>query len=150
MLRVFLDSSVIIAGSASSTGASRAVLILAEIGLFKAIVSQQVIQECQRNLANKLPVAMPAFLELLTRLALEVVDDPDAQDVARWQTIIEEKDAPILAAALRVNANRILTLNTKDFTPEVALQAGIILQTPAQFIQNLREVIAYQSQAVQP
>jgi predicted nucleic acid-binding protein len=141
---------VIIAGSASSTGASRAVLILAEIGLFKAIVSQQVIQECQRNLANKLPVAMPAFLELLTRLALEVVDDPDAQDVARWQTIIEEKDAPILAAALRANANRILTLNTKDFTPEVALQAGIILQTPAQFIQNLREVIAYQSQAVQP
>lgn len=145
MLRVFLDSSVIIAGSASSTGASRAVLILAEIGLFKAIVSHQVIDECQRNLAKKLPAAMPAFLELLTRLSLEVVDNPASQEVAQWQTIIEAKDAPILAAALRANANRILTLNTKDFTPAVALQAGIILQTPAQFIQSLREVITRQS-----
>lgn len=140
MLRVFLDSSVVIAGSASSTGASRAVLILAEIGLFKAIVSQQVIDECQRNLAKKLPAAMPAFLELLTRLALEVVDDPAPQEITRWQTIIEAKDAPILAAALGAKANRILTLNTKDFTPEVALQAGIIVQTPAQFIQNLRDL----------
>lgn len=145
MLRVFLDSSVVIAGSASSTGASRAVLILAEIGLFKAIVSQQVIDECQRNLAKKLPAAMPAFLELLTRLALEVVDDPAPQEITRWQTIIEAKDAPILAAALGAKANRILTLNTKDFTPEVALQAGIIVQTPAQFIQNLRDVIARQA-----
>lgn len=35
MRRVFADSSVIIAGAASRKGASRAVLMMAEIGLFQ-------------------------------------------------------------------------------------------------------------------
>lgn len=47
--KVFADSSIIIAGTASRTGASRAVLTMAELGLFKLVVSEQVLEECQRN-----------------------------------------------------------------------------------------------------
>jgi len=65
MRKVFLDSSVIIAGVASASGASRAVLVLMEIGLFKGIVSEQVLEECQRNIASKLPAAMTAYGELI-------------------------------------------------------------------------------------
>lgn len=46
MRRVFADSSILIAGSGSRTGASRAVLTMAEIGLFKLVISQQVLDEC--------------------------------------------------------------------------------------------------------
>ena len=48
MRRIFADSSVLIAGCGSRTGASRAVLTMAEIGLFKLVVSEQVVEECDR------------------------------------------------------------------------------------------------------
>lgn len=50
MRKVFADSSILIAGAASRTGASRAVLTMAEIGLFKLVVSEQVLAECQTAL----------------------------------------------------------------------------------------------------
>lgn len=43
MRKVFADSSVLIAGAGSRSGASRAVLTMAEIGLFKLVLSQQVL-----------------------------------------------------------------------------------------------------------
>ena len=46
MRKVFADFSILIAGAASRTGASRAVLTMAEIGLFKLVVSEQVLAEC--------------------------------------------------------------------------------------------------------
>jgi hypothetical protein len=51
---VFLDASVLIAGSASFTGASRAVLILGELRLLKLVVCPHVSQEAERNLVKKL------------------------------------------------------------------------------------------------
>jgi predicted nucleic acid-binding protein len=48
MRRIFADSSVLIAGCGSRTGASHAVLTMAEIGLFKLVVSEQVLEECDR------------------------------------------------------------------------------------------------------
>ncbi|MCZ8067341.1 MAG: PIN domain-containing protein [Microcystis sp. LE17-20D] len=53
MKRIFADSSILIAGATSKTGASRAVLTMAEIGLFKILISEQVLEECQRNLYKK-------------------------------------------------------------------------------------------------
>ncbi|MFM8923424.1 MAG: hypothetical protein ACKOFS_05570 [Microcystis panniformis] len=55
MKRIFAASSILIAGAASKTGASRAVLTMAEIGLFKILISEQVLEECQRNLYKKFP-----------------------------------------------------------------------------------------------
>lgn len=50
MRRIFADTSILMAGCGSKTGASRAVLTMAEIGLFKLVVSEQVLEEFQRNL----------------------------------------------------------------------------------------------------
>jgi predicted nucleic acid-binding protein len=68
MVSIFADSSVIIAGAASSTGASRAVLTLAELGFLKVVISQLVLEESQRNLAKKLPAALPVFTKLLATI----------------------------------------------------------------------------------
>lgn len=45
MRRVFFDANVIIAGSVSRRGASRALMMLAEMGMFRMVVSRQVIDE---------------------------------------------------------------------------------------------------------
>jgi len=141
MRRVFADSSVLIAGAGSRSGASRAVLMMAEIGLFKLVVSRQVLDECERNLRKKLPAVLPIFAELLAAISLEILSDPPPEESTRWEAIIEVKDAPILAAAVLAASDRLLTLNTKDFTLEVAAQSGLIIQTPGDFVQEIRTVI---------
>jgi predicted nucleic acid-binding protein len=138
MRRVFADSSVLIAGVGSRSGASRAVLIMAEIGLFKLILCRQVLDECERNLRKKLPNALPVFTELLANIRPEILPDPPLEESARWESIIAAKDAPILAAAVLAAPDRLLTLDMKDFTPDVAAQSGLTIQTPSDFVQEIR------------
>ncbi|NWF59640.1 MAG: PIN domain-containing protein [Fischerella sp.] len=141
MRKVFADSSVLIAGAASRTGASRAVLTMAEIGLFQLVVSEQVLEECQRNLSKKLPAALPIFTQLLAAINPKIQPNPPLAESTGWTALIEAKDAPILAAAVLAKVDRLLSLNTKDFTPEVAAQSGIIIQTPAEFVREIREIV---------
>ena len=141
MRRIFTDSSVLIAGAGSRSGASRAVLTLAEIGLFKLILCRQILDECDRNLRKKLPAALPIFAQLLAAINPEIAPDPPQAECVRWESIIEAKDAPILAAAVLARPDRLLSLNTKDFTPQVAAQSGLIIQTPGEFIQEIRSLV---------
>lgn len=73
MKTIFADSSTLIAGAASKTGASRAVLTMAEIGLFKLLISEQVLEECQRNLHKKIPLALPIFNQLISQINPEIL-----------------------------------------------------------------------------
>ncbi len=141
MKLIFADSSILIAGAASSTGASRVVLTMAEIGLYKLLISEQVLEECQRNLSKKIPKAIPIFRDLINNINVEILPNPSLEEFSTYINIIEAKDAPILAAALLAKTDRLLSLNTKDFTPEVGDKTGIIIQTPSQFIQDIRSII---------
>jgi len=138
---IFVDANVLIAGAGSRTGASRAVLMMAEIGLIRLVVSAQVLLEAERNIRKKIPQALPIFTELMAQIQLQIVPDPPLAEITRWTTIIEAKDAPILAAAVLSSADRLLTLDTKDFTAEVARQSRLIIQTPAEFVQRIREIV---------
>ncbi|MCB0106281.1 MAG: PIN domain-containing protein [Caldilineaceae bacterium] len=140
-VRIFADTNILIAGADSRSGASRAVLLMAEIGLFRLVVSRQVLDEAERNIRTKLPRALPNFAEQMVYLNLEIQPDPPTAEVAQWESVIELKDAPILAAAIGAKVDRILSLNTRDFTQEVAAACGIPIQTPAQFVQNIRAII---------
>jgi predicted nucleic acid-binding protein len=139
--KVFVDANVLIAGSASRSGASRAVLGLAEIGLIQLFVTRQVIDETERNIRQKLPKALPTFTELLVHLNLTILDDPSPESFRRWFQIIEEKDAPILEAAVQMAADYLLSLNTKNFTPDVAITTGLTIQTPATFVHHIRNIL---------
>ncbi len=140
-IRIFADANILIAGADSRSGASHAVLSMAEIGLFKLVVSRQVLDEAERNLRNKLPRALPKFAEFLSIIELEILPDPADDECVKWEPFIEAKDAPILAAAILAKVDRILSLNTKDFTQDVADQCGIPIQTPGQFVQDIRQIL---------
>ncbi len=120
MRRVFVDANVLIAGPHSRSGASRAVLMLAEVRLIKLVVSRQILDEVERNIRAKLPGAMKVLVEILALLELEIVDDPERAEWEAFLEVIEEKDAPILAAAVAAKIDRFITLNTKDFTAHAA------------------------------
>lgn len=141
MLRVFVDSSVLIAGAGSPSGASRAVLTMAEIGLFQMLVSPQVLDECERNIRQKLPRALNVFAQLLAAIDPEIVPEPPVETLAQWERIIAAKDAPILGAAIMAQADCLLTLDVKDFSLDVENTSGINIQSPSEFVQQIRQVI---------
>ena len=141
MRRVFVDANVLIAGTDSQSGASNAVLKMAEVGLFQLVVSTQVLDEAERNLRKKLPRALPNFAAQMARLRLEILPDPTPEQVKPWKEIIETEDAPILCVAVASAVDRLITLNTKDFTPAVAEQSGLAILTPAQFVEEIRLLV---------
>ena len=48
----------------------------------------------------------------------------------------DENDRHVLAAAIRGNADAIVSLNTKDFPAHVLAQFDVEVQTPDQFVLN--------------
>ena len=94
-MRIFADANILIAGADSRSGESRAVLLMAEIGLLTLVVSRQVLDEAERNIRAKLPRALPNFAEQMAHINLEILADPTLEESARWESIIEAKDAPI-------------------------------------------------------
>lgn len=141
MRRVFVDANVLIAGADSRSGASNALLQLAEVGLLKLVVSRQVLDEAERNVRKKLPRALPTLAAVLAQLPMEIVPDPTDEECMRWAGIIELKDTPIVAAAVLAGVDRLVTLNSKDFTPVVAETIGIQIQSPGHLIQDIRRIV---------
>lgn len=140
--RIFLDASIIFAAAASQTGASRAVVLLMEIGLIRGVVSPQVDEEVVRNLSQKAPVALPFYQRLRAVLEWEVTPDPDPAQVSECARVIAYKDAPILAAAMSARVSRFLTLDTQHFTPKVIAFSKLHIQSPAEFINEIRELLS--------
>lgn len=139
-LRVFVDADVLFCGAAapSEHGASHVILRLAEITLIEALASEQVIVEVERNLASKMPKALPAFRLLVDR-ALEVVPDPAPEDLVQHTGAANPKDLPILVAALQYGCPYLVTFNQRHFRPG---HPGVAVVRPGELVLRLRERLA--------
>ena len=136
--RVFFDADVLIAGSASTRGASYILLHLAELTIIEGIISEQVKVEAERNLREKLPQALPAF-RVLVGSALKVVPDPAEEELGPYRDQADEKDVPILAAAVREKCHYLLTFNTRHYYPA---EGVITVSTPGEFLSLLRRQLS--------
>lgn len=137
--RVFIDADVLFAGAASPSehGASLVILRMAEITLIDAVASQQVISEAERNLAAKIPDALPAFRLLVSR-CLRTIQDPEPPDLDRWAGLADDKDLPILVAALREQCPWLLTHNVRHQPGH----SSIAVLRPGEFLWRVREQLA--------
>jgi hypothetical protein len=79
--------------------------------------------------------------KLIAAINPEILPNPTLEESNRWIDIIEAKDAPILAAAVLGKIDRLLSLNTKDFTTKVGIKSQLIIQTPAEFVREIREIV---------
>jgi len=137
--RVFLDTSALIAGLISQTGAAREVLRLCEAGVVETLVSTQVLTEADRNLSEKLPGLVADYHLLIQSIAPTLVDDPTPSEVSRVTGVIHSNDAPILAAAIAAEADYLVTWNTKHFhQPKVRQAVRFQIVTPSEFLLAFR------------
>ena len=140
--RVFLDTSALIAGVISPTGAAREVLRLCEARLVDLVVSRQVLTEADRNLSAKLPEVLPDYRALLTQLAPQIVEDPAPEAVKEAARIIHHKDAPILAAAREAEVDYLVSWNTRHFhTGAVRAFVSFPVVTPGELLKDFRRTL---------
>ncbi len=138
--RVLVDADVLFAGAAGphEYGASLVILRMAEITLVKAVTCQQVIDEVERNLAEKMPAALPAFRMLVSR-CLQVVPTPLETEIEPYQGLAHDKDLPILVTAVRERCPMLVTFNQRHFRPG---HPAVEVMIPGDFVQRVRYLLA--------
>ena len=141
-MKVFLDSSVVIAGILSQTGAARVLLVMSESGQIETFISEQVIVETERTLARKAPEALPAFRQTLRDANPSIISSPTPQEIQDHMDLISDpEDVPILLAAMKAHVDYLATHNTKHFLddPNVAERSGVKVGTPGEVLGWVRE-----------
>lgn len=110
--KIFIDSSVLIAAAISPTGSARDLIMRSFRNKLKVVISDLVIAETQKNLANKAPQALPALQLFLEVLNPEVVS-PTKTFILKASKVVELKDAPIVAGASYSKADYLVTFDRK-------------------------------------
>jgi predicted nucleic acid-binding protein len=134
-VRLFLDTSVLLAASGSERGASREILRLAPANGWILLATPYVVEELLTNLP-KLPATATADWARL-RPSLTIMDDVLTLD--RAAVFEPAKDRPILFGALAW-AEVLLTLDRGDFGALLGdTFYGLAILTPGTFLERERE-----------
>jgi predicted nucleic acid-binding protein len=139
--KILLDASALFAAVYSRTGGERMLLRLAEGAAIEVFVSSQVLSETEGALRRKAPDILGHFALLLDRAHCQVVPDPDWEQVSVWRTAIGYlPDAAILAAAIAVEADYLVTLDRKHLIDNPSLRAAppLPIGTPGDCLEWLR------------
>ncbi|PJB99273.1 MAG: hypothetical protein CO077_02570 [Candidatus Nealsonbacteria bacterium CG_4_9_14_0_8_um_filter_35_12] len=138
-IKIFLDSSVIIAAILSSTGGSFRLIRESFFNNYNLLISDYVLDECIRILNKKYPTKANILTLFLTNFNFKILRDPPEKEIENLIEIINFRDTPILAAALKYKSNYLATLDKKDFlNPKVlefAKKKKLAIITPKEFLE---------------
>ena len=135
-MRLFLDSSVLLAAAGSAKGASRFLVTEAAAQGWQLVSSDYCAEETRRNLPKLGRGAASAWVKVIAprvRLVRTSVtlDKPLVYSKA--------KDRPIIITALAVRAGWLLTLDETDFQGKLGREIyGMKLATPGGFLLEQR------------
>ena len=134
-MRVFLDANILFS-AAKSAGAVRELLHLLLDGGHECWVDDYVAIEARRNLAAKAPDALTAFEELLKRLRTSTAHAPGPElKLVNW---LPEKDRTVLAAAIRLRCDALVTGDRTHFGPGYGkMFAGVTVHSPRSLAERL-------------
>jgi len=134
--KVFVDSSALISGLNSPSGAAGIILSAFLAGEFLIYISDQVIEEVWRNIHFKFPLLEESFLNFLLARP-KIVKPPSLKEIRKAYKLISSEDAPILAAAIKSKPDFLITWDTKHFLKkEITTNVSFIICTPREFVQK--------------
>lgn len=139
MIKVFLDSSVLMAACVSISGASSFILGYSRQKKIIAYVSFDVIGEARKNVRLKLGSLGIRRLSHFIKFAnLLLFPSPTAEEIAESEKYIHVKDAPILAAAKKSQAEFLITLDKKHFMKNEVIQFAkpLVVIIPGNFVRD--------------
>ena len=141
-LSVCVDSDVLIAGLMSTKGASHAILVLGELGLFRLLVPKSRSGGSPAEPAGTASRRHPALrsVPLLPRRPACAQDRPRTKPPPRPHA--DTKDVPILAAAIGSGAALLVTHNIRHFTSTDSVR----VLRPSALLEEARAWIATRGQ----
>jgi predicted nucleic acid-binding protein len=140
VVRVFLDSNVILSGLLSERGAPRIILDLLSLRLPFLISStgRYNLIEIERNLKRKIPGLLFLYKAYLPKLNLKVIPLPRPEDVRDFSGQIAEKDIPVLISAMRSKADFLVTGDKQHFGKKKGIDKyPFHVVTPSEFIDSI-------------
>ena len=141
--RVFFDTSVYIAALLSPSGAAGELIRLAEAGVLRMIVSEDVITEADRVLATKFTDLIQESRKLWKHLNPEIAPEPTANQIKPFLEKLPKGDAAILCVAHLAKVEAFVTWNTRDFmTHDVFSLVEFLVVVPADCLVLIRKWIA--------
>ena len=135
MLRVVLDTNVLVAGVRSRRGASFEVL--SRVGTFEVAISVSLVLEYESALLRQLPLLALDEREI-SNLIDYICDIAIRQEVFfLWRPFLRDpNDDLVLELAVASACDAIVTHNVRDF--QGIEQFGMRVLTPGEFLQELR------------
>ena len=135
-MRVFLDANILFS-AAKSAGAVRELLSRLERAGHVMCVDAYVVEEARRNLALKGPATLEALEKLLGRCAASPFRP--AAVPPRVADLVHEKDRPVIAAAVRMACDVLLTGDRTHFGALYGQRlVGVVVHSPRSLAEWLR------------
>jgi uncharacterized protein len=127
-MRVFLDANILFS-AAKSDGAVRQLFNLLVDARHECWVDEYVVIEARRNLGAKYPDALTTLETLLKRTRISPAQAPGPElTLVNW---LPEKDRPVLAAAMRLHCDVLVTGDQKHFGAAYGkVVGGVAIHTP--------------------
>lgn len=149
--RVFLDSNVIISGLLSDKGAPRIILDLLSLRLpgITGLTGEYNLIEVERNLARKLPKALPIYKEYLPILSLTVIPLPKPEELTKYIGAINNKDLPVLLSAINGYVDFLITGDNKDFNHiNDSNRYSFTVVSPSEFLEKIGRILSVPTVAI--
>lgn len=136
-MRVFLDANILFS-AAKTDGAVRRLLHLLVERNHECCADAYVIAEARRNLIAKGPQALAVLDALLPHLRVVPASlDPGTAPLVDW---LPEKDRPVLAAAIRLGCDALVTGDRTHFGAGYGKAfGGVTLHSPRSLADGLLE-----------
>lgn len=127
-MRVFLDANILFS-AAKSDGAIRNLVQRLLDDDHECLVDDYVVIEARRNLEAKGSQALKTFEAMVMRLRVSPLRAPDvALTNVDW---LPEKDQPVLAAAIRLRCDALVTGDRTHFGPGYGkVFGGVTIHSP--------------------
>ncbi len=135
-MRIFLDTSVLLAAAGSSRGASRFLITQADAHGWELVSSDYCAEEARRNLP-KLGRSAAAAWRTAIAPSLRLIRASLALD--KPLVFPKAKDRPVVITALATRAEWLLTLDEADFQGKLGREVyGLRIATPGEFLLEQR------------
>jgi predicted nucleic acid-binding protein len=134
-MRIFLDANILFS-AAKSDGAMRRLLALLRAAGHELCADGYVIEEARRNLAAKANSGAAVLEELLRRVRIAPLHPATPAPATRPP--LPEKDRPVLAAAIQLHCDALLTGDRAHFGKLLGRTiSGVAIHSPRSLAETI-------------
>ena len=135
--KVFLDSSVLIAGLYSDDGGSGQILKQIKKKKLVGFISPSIVEETKRNIRKKFSLKILPKLEKLIKI-FNIQETFEPKDIIKYRQLVDVKDLHVLVFARSSRADFLITLDKRHFKTKKLQKANLPFKivTPKEFLEE--------------